>query len=143
MTADRSRTTMPAGLHRVFWVLQVVLALAFLAHGLMFLLPPASVVEQMNASLPRWFQVFLGLAEVAGAVGLTVPGWTGIRPVLVAWAAAGLAVIMVGATVLHLQRGENDSAVVTIILLAMALAISYGRRRVDAIERVSRDRLSA
>ena len=58
----------------LLWVLQVLLALAFFAHGWLFLFPPAALVDQMNASLPRWFQLFLGVAEVLAAVGLTLPG---------------------------------------------------------------------
>lgn len=58
----------------LLWVLQSLLALAFLAHGWLFLFPPAAIVEQMNASLPRWFQLFLGVAEVMAAVGLTLSG---------------------------------------------------------------------
>ena len=69
----------------LLWVLQVLLAAAFFAHGMLFLTPPASLVEQMNASLPRWFQLFLGVAEVLAAVGLTLPGATRILPWLV-WA---------------------------------------------------------
>ena len=65
------------------WVVQVLLALAFLAHGLMFLLPPPEIAAQMNATLPRWFQLFLGVAEVLAAVGLTLPGLTRILPGLV------------------------------------------------------------
>ena len=53
------------------WVLQVLLAVAFLAHGWLFLAPPPEIAVQMNASLPRWFQLFLGVAEVLAAVGLT------------------------------------------------------------------------
>ena len=56
----------------VLWVLQVLLALAFLAHGGLLLFPPAAIVDQMNASLPRWFQLFLGIAEILAAVGLTL-----------------------------------------------------------------------
>jgi uncharacterized membrane protein YphA (DoxX/SURF4 family) len=48
----------------VLWILQVLLALAFLAHGWLFLWPPPEIAVQMNASLPRWFQLFLGVAEV-------------------------------------------------------------------------------
>ena len=60
----------------LLWVLQVLLAAAFLAHGLLFLFPPAAIADQMNASLARWFQLFLGVAEVLAAVGLTLPGLT-------------------------------------------------------------------
>lgn len=117
-------------MHRLTWVLQGVLALAFLAHGVMFLFPPAEVATQMNATLPRWFQVFLGLAEVAAAAGLTLPAWTGIQPRLVPAAAVGIVIVMVGATVLHIVRSEFSSAIVTTILLVMAGYVAYVRARV-------------
>src|SRR3989442_9476385 len=104
----------------LLWVLQVLLALAFFAHGCLFLFPPAAMVEQMNASMPRWFQLFLGVAEVLAAVGLTLPGLTRIKPWLVPCAAAGLMVVMISATIFHLMRGEMSSAIITIVLLVLA-----------------------
>ena len=118
----------------VLWVLQVLLALAFFAHGMLFLVPPAELVEQMNASLPRWFQVFLGVAEVLAAVGLTLPGLTRIQPRLVTWAAAGIMIIMVSATVFHLARAEWSSAAITLLLLGMAACVAYMRLRVMPIQ---------
>src|SRR5262245_30156711 len=88
----------------VLWILQVLLAAAVAAHGLLFLFPPASVVEAMNASLPRWFQLSLGIAEIAAAVGLIVPGITRIAPSLVYWAAAGIMIVMICATIFHVMR---------------------------------------
>lgn len=117
-------------MHRLTWVLQGVLALAFFAHGVMFLFPPAEVAAQMNATLPRWFQVFLGVAEVAAAAGLTLPAWTGIQPWLVPAAAVGIVIVMVGATVLHIVRSEISSAIVTTVLLVMAGYVAYVRARV-------------
>ena len=112
------------------WVVQVLLAVAFLAHGLLFLAPPPEIAAQMNASLPRWFQLFLGGAEVLAAVGLTLPGLTRIQPWLVTWAAVGIMVVMVSATVFHLMRGEISSAAITLLLLAMATFVAYMRHRV-------------
>jgi uncharacterized membrane protein YphA (DoxX/SURF4 family) len=114
----------------LLWVLQVLLAVAFFAHGLMFLFPPASIVEQMNASLPRWFQLFLGVAEILAAVGLTLPGLTRVHPWLVPCAAAGVMFIMINATVLHIVRNEMSSAVITAVLLALATLVAYMRWRV-------------
>ena len=114
----------------VLWVLQVLLALAFLAHGLMLLFPPPEIAVQMNASLPRWFQLFLGVAEILAAVGLTLPGLTRVMPFLVTWAAVGIMVVMVSATAYHLMRGEISSAVITLLLLAMATFVAYMRHRV-------------
>ena len=114
----------------MLWVLQVLLALAFLAHGLLFLSPPPEIAVQMNASLPRWFQLFLGAAEVLAAVGLTLPGLTRVMPFLVTWAAVGIMIVMVSATVYHLMRGEISSAVITLLLLGMATFVAYMRHRV-------------
>jgi uncharacterized membrane protein len=118
----------------VLWILQVLLAAAFFAHGMLFLTPPAAFVEQMNASLPRWFQLFLGVAEVLAAVGLTLPGITRILPWLVTWAAGGIMVVMVSATVFHIARGEISSAAVTLLLLVMATFVAYMRSRVVPIQ---------
>jgi hypothetical protein len=114
----------------MLWVLQVLLAVAFLAHGWLFLSPPPDIAEQMNASLPRWFQLFLGVAEVLAAVGLTLPGLTRIMPWLVTWAAGGIMIVTASATVFHLVRREISSAAITLLLLAMATFVAYTRHRV-------------
>jgi uncharacterized membrane protein YphA (DoxX/SURF4 family) len=115
------------------WVLQALLAVAFLAHGLLFLFPPANMVELMNSLIPPAFRMFLGVAEVLAAIGLTVPGLTRIQPWLIACAAAGLMVIMVGATVLHMQRSEVGSAITTAILFALLAFVAYLRWKVIPI----------
>lgn len=116
------------------WVLQVLLAIAFFLHGLLFLVPPPEIAAQMNASLPRWFQLFLGVAEILAAVGLTLPGMTRIRPGLVVWAAAGVMVVMVAATVYHVYRADPvSSAMTTAVLLVMATVVAYGRWRIAPI----------
>jgi hypothetical protein len=35
----------------VLWILQVLLTIAVLAHGWIFVVPPAEMVEEMNASM--------------------------------------------------------------------------------------------
>ena len=114
----------------VLWVLQVLLAVVFFAHGVMMIVPPAEVAAQMNATLPRWFQLFIGIAEVLAAVGLVLPGLTRIQPWLVSWAAGGIIIVMVSATGFHVVRGEVSSAVTTFILLVMAAFVAYMRNRV-------------
>lgn len=117
----------------VLWVLQLLLAAAFFAHGWLFLAPPPEIAALMDASLPRWFQLFLGLAEILAAVGLTLPGLSGIMPWLVAWAAGGIVIVMVSATVYHIVRDELSSAVITTVLLVMAVFVAYMRHRVVPI----------
>lgn len=117
----------------VLWTLQVILALAFLAHGILLLFPPADLVEQMNASMSPAFRTFLGIAEVVAAVGLTIPGMTRIQPWWTQWAAAGIMIVMVAATIYHVMRNEIGSAVTTLVLLAMATYVAYMRWKVKPI----------
>ena len=112
---------------------QVLLAAAFLAHGLLLLSPPPEIAAQMNAQLPRAFWVFLGVAEVLAAVGLTVPGITRVMPSLVPAAAVGVVIVMVSATIWHLVRAEYSSAAITAVLLAMATFTAYARWRIAPI----------
>ena len=114
----------------VLWILQVLLALAFLAHGLLFFFPPPEVAKLMNEALPRWFQLFLGTAEVLAAIGLILPGLTRVMPWLVTWAAVGIMIVMISATIYHIARNEISSAVATLVLLAMATVVAYMRARV-------------
>lgn len=117
----------------LLWVLQVLLAAAFLAHGWLFLAPPPEIAVLMDASMPRWFQLFLGVAEVAAGVGLILPGLTRIMPWLIVWAAGGIMIVMVAATGWHLVRGEYSSAGITLVLLVMATFVAYTRHRVRPI----------
>lgn len=118
----------------LLWILQVVLAVVFLLHGGMFLIPPPDIAAIMNATLPRWFQVGLGLAEIAAAVGLILPGVSRIMPWLISWAAAGIVVVMVSATIYHAVRGEISSAITTAGLLVLAAWVAHARWRRYAIE---------
>jgi uncharacterized membrane protein YphA (DoxX/SURF4 family) len=114
----------------LLWILQVLLAVAFFAHGLLFLFPPPEIAALMDASLPRWFQLFLGVAEVLAGVGLTLPGLTRIMPWLVTWAAVGIMIVSASATAYHLVRGEMSSAGITLLLLVMATFVAYMRHQV-------------
>jgi uncharacterized membrane protein YphA (DoxX/SURF4 family) len=117
----------------VLWVLQALLALAFFAHGCLLLFPPAEMLQQMS-DIPTWFRFFLGAAEVLAAIGLTLPGLTRVAPWLIAWAAAGLMIVMVSATVLHTSRGETGAAITTAALLVVLTFVAYMRWKVLPIQ---------
>ena len=112
------------------WILQVLLAVAFAADGVMMLAPPGRLPgNRRNQMLPRWFQIFIGASEVLAAIGLTLPGMTRIMPGLVPAAAAGVIVVMISATALHLWRSEYSSAATTFVLLLIATFRRYNRWR--------------
>jgi uncharacterized membrane protein YphA (DoxX/SURF4 family) len=113
----------------IVWTCQILLALVFLAHGVMLIVPPAEFAAQMNAALPRGFWLFLGIAEVAAAIGLTIPVLIRRYQWLIWWAAGGIMIVMVSATIFHLTRREISSAFVTFVLLCMATFVANARRR--------------
>lgn len=116
------------------WILQILLAAAFAAHGVMFLNPPAELVAIMNESINPTFRLFLGVAEVLAAVGLTLPGITRILPWLISLAAAGIMIVTISATVLHTMRAEYSSAATTALLFVIAAVVAYMRWRVKPIQ---------
>ncbi len=111
------------------WTLQVVLALMFLfVGGIKLILPIQVLLAQMPLPLPELFVRFIATAEVAGALGLILPGLLRIRPMLTPLAALGLVLDMIGATAYNLISGQIGAAVTTVVLGLICLAIAYGRR---------------
>ena len=115
----------------VLWIVAAVLALAFLAAGLMKITQPK---EKLAASGMGWTEDVnpgaikaIGLAEVLGALGLVLPAVTGTAPFLVPVAATGLAVVMAGAVITHIKRGEKQMVVINVVLAALALAVAAAR----------------
>jgi hypothetical protein len=117
-----------------FWAAQILLALAYGFFGFMKVTTAPSVLVTMNMAwagdVPLWFLRFIGVIELAGAVGLILPALTRILPVLTPLAATGLAVLQVFAIVFHATRGETAMTLpLNIVLLALALFIMWGRFR--------------
>src|SRR6188508_1867278 len=81
------------------------------------------------ASLPVALVRFIGLAELAGALGLLLPAATRIRPALTPLAATGLATMMVLAIPFHLVRGESSAIAINLVLGALAAFVAWGRTR--------------
>ena len=126
---DVTAATRSGAMTAVVWICQILLALVFLAHGVMLLVPPADIAAQMNAALPRAFWLFLGIAEVAAAIGLTIPVLIHRYRRLIWWAAGGIMIVMISATIFHVMRREISSAIVTFVLLGMATFVAGARRR--------------
>lgn len=115
------------------WILQALLAVAFAAHGWMLVSPPPELLPIMNEQLGVAFRLFLGVAEIAGAIGLLLPAMTRKLPWLTPVAAACLAFVVASATVLHVYRGETSPALTTAILFLLAAFVAYGRWRIRPV----------
>src|SRR5262245_32015358 len=115
------------------WVLQIVLALLFLFHGILYSLGPEPMVRSMREqggwppAIPNGFRVFIGIAEILAAIGLILPAVTHTLPVLTPLAAIGLVVVMAGAIVYHARRGENQMVFGVAVILVVAAATAFLR----------------
>jgi hypothetical protein len=128
-----SRVASPAHRKRsvtvLLWIVQVALALLFLfAGGIKLLLPMHVLMAQMVVSLPGLFIRFIGVIEVAGALGLILPGLTRIKPWLTPLAAGGLALEMIGAIIVTVIGMGVVPALMPLIVGLLAVCVAYGRR---------------
>ena len=130
--AIHSPTRGNKGLSIALWSAQVLLAIAFGMAGLTKATTPlADLAAQMpwTTTMPGGLVRFIGFAELAGALGLLLPSLTRLKPVLTPLAAAGLAVVMVLASILHATRGELAILPVNVLLGAVAAFVAWGRFR--------------
>ncbi|WP_225924736.1 DoxX family protein [Pseudonocardia abyssalis] len=111
----------------VAWILQIVLALAFLGAGGMKLARPKPALVAAGMGYAEDFSSSaiktIGLLEVLGAIGLVLPAVTGIATWLVPVAAIGLALTMAGAVVVHVRRKEAYLPPLVLGVLALVLAV--------------------
>lgn len=113
------------------WFVQGLLALVFLfAGGMKFMMSPDAMAA--GTPFPGVFYQFIGLCEVLGAFGLILPSLLKIKPGLTPLAAAGLTIIMLGATVLTAigMGGEGvppATAVIPLVIGLLSAFVAYGR----------------
>jgi uncharacterized membrane protein YphA (DoxX/SURF4 family) len=120
------------------WTVQVVLAALFLfAGGFKLVAPIAEMTKQMP--LPGAFLRFLGVVEVAGALGLILPSLLRIRPYLTPLAAGGLVIVMSGATGISISGGKLAPAALPFVVGLLAGLVLYVRTRVAPISAKARE----
>jgi uncharacterized membrane protein YphA (DoxX/SURF4 family) len=112
------------------WVVQVLLAAAFLVSGATKLSQPKEKLVKNMA----WVEDFsrgavriIGALEVLGAIGIVLPALSGIVPSLTPLAALGLVLTMIGAALTHLRRTEYSVITVPAVVLILPAFVAYGR----------------
>lgn len=113
------------------WIAQIILAIIFAIAGFTKV---SKRREDVARKLGAWVSDFsqlqiklIGTVELLGAIGLILPQWTGVLPVLTPVAAIGLILTMIGAAMTHIRRKEFSDVPMTIILFALAAFVAYGR----------------
>jgi flagellar biosynthesis component FlhA len=113
------------------WVTQAILAIKLVttaaSHGFQKSKPEMQqAIEKMGKVSSSWHTLIAILAFVA-AFGLILPGWLSFYPQLVIWAAALAAVMMLMSIYFHVRFRDKPKVFVSIVLLALAVFIAYGR----------------
>jgi uncharacterized membrane protein YphA (DoxX/SURF4 family) len=112
----------------VLWIVQVLLAALFIFAGVAkWVMPIEEMLKQMPVALPGWFLRFIGAAELAGGLGLILPGLLRVKPGLTPLAACGLVVIMIGAVVITAMYLAAGQAVMPLVAGLLAAFVAYGR----------------
>jgi putative oxidoreductase len=114
------------------WAVQLLLGAMFAMAGVLKSTRPIAELAPMipwTPDVPEALVRFIGISELAGAIGLIVPAATRILPWLTPLAALGIAVIMLLATGFHIMRGEIANLPITLILGALAAFVAWGRSR--------------
>ena len=114
----------------VLWIVQGLLALAFLMAGFMKTFMPVETLKKNMtwvSAVAAPFVRFIGIAELLAAIGLILPAATGVLPWLTGAAAVGLVVIMLSASVFHASRREYSSIGMNVVLLLLAAFVAIGR----------------
>jgi hypothetical protein len=115
--------------NRTLWVIQGLLALLFLFAGVVKLVIPAAELVKQTPMLSATFLRFVAVCEVLGAIGLILPWLLRIQPGLTPLAAAGLVIIMIGATVVTLMTGGLAMALFPFLVGLLLVFVVYGRWR--------------
>lgn len=117
-------------MHGFLWLLQILLAIVFAVLGVLRLTRPRESLLPYMAwvgDFPRRRVQQIGGLEVLAALGLVLPGWTGVLPWLTPLAATGLVVLMALASLTHYRRGEDRMIFLTMILAVVAAVIAVLR----------------
>lgn len=137
MTTTASAVPNSKGLHITLWIAQLLLVFVFGGAGfakVTMSLPELAQSLPYTADLPGWLVRFIGVSELAAAVGLLLPSLFRILPVLTPAAAVGLNVIMWLATVFHIFRAEWSALPMTIVIGGVAAFVAWGRLKKAPIE---------
>ena len=119
------------GLSTALWSVQALLAALYLMTGAMKLFLSPEQLVRMGGSMPLPLPLvrFIGTSELLGAIGLILPSLLRIQPRLTVYAAWGLVIVMILASIFHISRGEFGEAPVTVLLGLLAAFVSVGRSK--------------
>ncbi len=129
--------------NRALWTAQILVGLLFIFAGVSKFLMPVEKLQQGPVVFPVGFLYFIGICETLGGLGLILPGLTRIATYLTPLAAAGLTIIMIGATTVSIIGFGIVAGTFPAVVGALTIWIAYSRTRVVPLSVVRRHALRA
>jgi uncharacterized membrane protein YphA (DoxX/SURF4 family) len=129
--------------NRLLWTAQILVSLLFVFAGSVKFIMPVEKLQQGPVVFPIAFMYFIGICETLGGLGLILPGLTRVATFLTPLAAAGLTIIMIGATTVSVIGFGVAGGIVPAVVGALTTWIAYSRTRVVPLSLVSRRALRA
>jgi uncharacterized membrane protein YphA (DoxX/SURF4 family) len=118
----------------LLWIIQILLGLLFVFSGSMkFVMSVQDMNAQGPVVLPGIFLHFIGVCEILGGIGLILPSALRIEPRLTPLAAAGLAIITAGATVITLMGPMKGMVVIPFVTCLLCIFVAWGRWRIAPV----------
>lgn len=111
----------------ILWIAQVLLALVFIWAGSMKIIKPEALPFPWikgNASLV----LIAGIVDLIAGIGIVFPALFHIQPKLTIYAAYGIVLLMIVASIFHISRGEANDIGFNIFMALTALFIAWGRQ---------------
>ncbi len=113
------------------WVVQAILAIklitAAFSHGIPQSKPTMQQAIDKMGTGARFWHILVTILSIVVAAGLILPGLLGLQPLITVWAALIAALMMLASIYFHVKFREKPNVFVSIVLLAFAVFIAYGR----------------
>ncbi len=117
-------------MNTTLWIIQGILATVFALSGSIILLAPKAKLETKLSWVKKYsdgMRYFICTSKIAGAIGLILPMYLNILPILTPIAAVGIATIMALAMLYHFRHKEYKDVPATIIFFVLSVIVAYNR----------------
>lgn len=122
----KSEKTISKTRNIILWIAQGLLATMLIWAGFMKILLPAKLPFSWVKDHPD-LVLFTGMVDFLGGIGIILPTLLGLKPKLAIFAAYGIIMLMVAASIFHISRGEAKDIGFNVFVMLMALFVSWGR----------------
>ena len=115
----------------LLWAGQIFLATAFIYSGICkSIFSEKQLIAKGQTGvvgLPAALIHSIGISEILGSIGIILPWWIKVVPVLTPLSALCFAVLMTLAAPIHYRLKEGKNVAINITLLVIALLVAWGR----------------